>query len=101
MNLFKTLLENRRFKDLKKVIDSFEAFYRAEKGQVTCSVQTVAELSGTQKKAVEASLQARADKGAKLIVTYTTNPQLMGGMAVRMGEQVFDLSVATKVERLS
>lgn len=44
-----TLLENRRLSQLKKMVDNFEAFYRAEKGQVVCQVTSPAELSAPEK----------------------------------------------------
>merc|ERR1712014_208403 len=42
----------------------------------------------------------RAEKGSTLIMEYDVNPAIMGGLVVKMGEAVFDMSVQTKLERL-
>lgn len=59
VNYLKTLLENRRLPQLKKMIDNFENFYRAEKGQMMCQVTSVAELSAAQKTKVRRTMGLR------------------------------------------
>ena len=86
-----TLLENRRLNDLDKMVTAFEGFYRAELNQVVCQVTSAKELDSSAKSKVEGALKARAGSGAKLIVSYDTNPGIMGGLQVKMGEQVLDL----------
>ena len=61
---------------------------------------SVAELPAGERSKVEAALQKKAGSGSKLIVTYETNPALMGGLLVSMGDAVFDLSVSTKLDKL-
>jgi len=99
-NFLKVLVENRRINRLGKMIDSFEEFYRAEKGQVLCKVMSAAELDAGQKTKVQGALQARAGKDAKLILEYEVNPALLGGLTVKLGDQVFDMSVQSKLDRL-
>ena len=53
MNYLKTLLENRRLSQLKRMIDNYEQFYRAEKNQVICQVTTVKELADKEKQMVQ------------------------------------------------
>lgn len=99
-NLLKLMVENRRIHELDKFIDVFEMFYRVEKGQVVCHVTSAKELTGDQKSQVADALKTRA-KGAQTIVSYATNPAMMGGLAVKMGDQVLDFSVQSKLERLT
>lgn len=98
-NYLRCLLENRRLNQLKKMIDNFENFYRAEKGEVMCTVTSVKELSSGEKSKVEKSLAARA-QGAKIMVSYNTNDAILGGLVVKMGEQVLDFSVSSRLDRL-
>merc|ERR1719171_128389 len=100
VNFLKVLIENKRIGMIGKVIESFEAMYRAEKGQVMCKVTSAAELSSGHKKEVAAALQKRAGASAKLMLDYDVNPALLGGLVVKMGDAVFDYSIQTKVERL-
>merc|ERR1712217_701253 len=100
VNFLKVLVENKRIHKLPRMIDLFETFYRAEKGLVLCQVSSAAELTSTQKTAVKDAMQRRAENGATLIMEYTTNPALLGGLVVKMGEAVLDQSVSTRLERL-
>ena len=99
-NFLGTLLENSRLHELEKMIASFEGFYHAEMGQVICVVTAPKELTAPEQGKVKAALQARAGASAKLIVSYKVNDSLLGGLQVKMGEQVFDYSVASRLERL-
>ncbi|PHJ24482.1 atp synthase delta subunit protein [Cystoisospora suis] len=100
-NLLTTLLENKRLPLLAKVVEAFDELYRKEKGELKCVVTSAAPLSPQQQSEVLAALKKRAGGQAKkLLVDYVVNPQLMGGLVVRLGEQVLDFSVASRLERL-
>jgi len=99
VNYLKVLLENKRLFQLKKMINNFETFYRAEKGQMLCQVISAITLSKDEKGLVEAALASKA-KGSKLIITYTENPGIEGGLLVKIGESVLDFSVSSKLDRV-
>merc|ERR1719226_248891 len=100
VNFLKVLVENKRITMLARVIDLFEVFYRAEKGMVLCQVTSAAALTDGQKGQVKAAMTQRAADGSTIIMEYTTNPAILGGLVVKMGDAVFDNSVATRLERL-
>merc|ERR1719277_2272685 len=100
LNFLKVLIENKRMHLLAKMIDMFEMFYRAEKGLVLCKVTSAATLTSAQQSDVKKAMEKRAEKGSTLIMEYDVNPAIMGGLVVKMGEAVFDMSVQTKLERL-
>jgi F-type H+-transporting ATPase subunit O len=100
MNYIMVLLENKRLHELERMVKAFEAFYRAENNQIVCQVTSEKELSSSEKSSVVAALQARAGDSAKLMTTYDVNPSVMGGLMVKLGDQVFDFTVATKLEKL-
>jgi len=100
INFMKVMVENKRVHLLPRVIDLFENFYRAEKGLVLCKVSSAAPLSSAQQSQVKDAMQKRAEKGATLIMEYNTNPALLGGLVVKMGEAVLDFSTSTRLERL-
>merc|ERR1719502_245740 len=100
INFLKVLIENKRMYLLKRMIDLYEVFYRAEKGLVPCTVTSASPLSSSQQSEVESAMQKRAGADKKLIMEYNTNPALLGGLVVKMGEAVFDNSVSTRLERL-
>eukprot|EP00931_Biecheleriopsis_adriatica_P035851 TRINITY_DN2065_c0_g1_i1.p1 TRINITY_DN2065_c0_g1~~TRINITY_DN2065_c0_g1_i1.p1 ORF type:complete len:231 (+),score=77.06 TRINITY_DN2065_c0_g1_i1:82-774(+) len=100
VNFLKVLVENKRAHLLSRMIDLFENFYRAEKGLVLCKVTSAAPLSSAQQAQVKEAMTKRAEKGSTLIMEYNTNPALLGGLVVKMGEAVLDQSVSTRLERL-
>ena len=99
VNFLNLLVENKRLNELKKIVDAFEVSYREEKGQVLCVVASAAELSEADKTKVEKALKQRA-KDKQIILSFDTNPALMGGLLVKMGDAVFDFSVSSKIDRL-
>lgn len=100
VNFLKVLIENRRISMVGKIIDLFETFYRTETGQLLCTVTSAVELTDKQKTQVKSAMVKRAEKGSTLIMEYDTNPALMGGLVVKMGEAVLDQSTATRLERM-
>mmetsp|Transcript_6984 Transcript_6984/g.10245 ORF Transcript_6984/g.10245 Transcript_6984/m.10245 type:complete len:224 (+) Transcript_6984:108-779(+) len=100
VNFLKVLVENKRVNMLARVVDLFEVFYRAEKGLVLCKVTSASPLSDSQKAQVKKAMEARAEKGSQMIMEYNTNASIMGGLVVKMGDAVFDNSVATRLERI-
>jgi len=100
MNFMKVLVENKRMYLLVRMIDMYEAFYRAEMGLVVCKVTSASPLTDSQQMQVKAAMEKRAEPGSTLIMEYTTNPALLGGLVVKMGEAVFDNSVSMRLERL-
>merc|ERR1719265_2985673 len=100
VNFLKVLVENKRMNLLGKMIDLFEVFYRAEKGLIPCKVTSAAELSSYEMDEAKAAMEKRAEPGQTLIMEFATNPAILGGLQVKMGEAVYDFSVSTKLERL-
>mmetsp|Transcript_113329 Transcript_113329/g.241851 ORF Transcript_113329/g.241851 Transcript_113329/m.241851 type:complete len:221 (+) Transcript_113329:65-727(+) len=100
LNFLKVLIENKRMHLLPRMIDLFETLYRAEKGLVMCKVTSAAPLTSAQQTQVKKAMEQRAEKGSQLIMEYSTNPALLGGLVVKMGEAVLDNSVQTRLERL-
>lgn len=100
LNFLKVLIENKRMSKLEKIIDIYEAFYRAQKGLILCKVTSATTLTAAQQTEVKTAMEKRAEKGSTLLMEYNTNPAILGGLVVKMGEAVLDNSVATRLERL-
>merc|ERR1719382_1910399 len=92
VNFLKVLVENKRIHMLARIVDLFEVMYRSEKGLVLCKVTSAAALSSSQQAEVKKAMEKRAEKGSTLIMEYATNPAILGGLVVKMGEAVFDNS---------
>merc|ERR1712136_587276 len=49
---------------------------------------------------VQAAVEKRAEPGSQLLMEFNTNPALLGGLVVKLGESVYDQSVASRLERM-
>lgn len=99
-NFLCTVAENKRMGDLPKILSSFEELYRASRGEVRCFITSAQELTSGQKKEVIAALQKRAGPKATILADFTTSPSIAGGLLVRMGDEVLDYTIATRIESL-
>lgn len=99
-NFLCTVAENKRMACLPKILSSFEQLYRATRGEIRCFVTSAQELTSGQKKDIIASLQKRAGSKATILAEFNTSPNIRGGLLVRMGDEVLDYSIATRVESL-
>jgi ATP synthase F1 delta subunit len=98
-NFLSVLLENQRLTDLVEIVNCFEELYRKDLGQVICTVTSAADLTNAQRKLVEEAISARMS-GKKLVVSYDVSPTVLGGLVVKIDDQVLDYSVSSKVDRL-
>ncbi|GFE54034.1 ATP synthase delta subunit [Babesia ovis] len=94
------LFEQRRSGDLPKLAQLFETLYMATKGEVKCFAHSAVELSPKHKTALEAALKKRLGDSLKPALSYNVNPNLIGGLVVRIGDQVIDASVSSKLDRM-
>lgn len=98
-NFLNLLLENQRLAELTSIVNNFEELYRKELGQVLCTVTSSADLTNAQRKLVEEAISTRM-KGKKLVVSYDVSNSILGGLVVKIEDQVLDYSVSSKVDRL-
>lgn len=99
-NFLCTVAENKRMADLPKMLSTFEELYRATRGEVRCFVTSAQELTSGQKKDVIAALQKRAGPKATILADFNVSPSISGGLLVRMGDEVLDYTIATRVDSL-
>jgi F-type H+-transporting ATPase subunit delta len=97
-NLALLLAERGRFAILPSVAAEYDALVRESRGIVAATVTTPAPLSEKELAAVRARVEQLA--GANVELTTTTDPRLLGGLTVRIGDDLIDASVQGRLERL-
>ena len=97
-NFLGLMAANRRLSALPKALASFEALLADKRGEATASVIAAAPLSEAQKRALTDALAAAA--GKKIHVTVDVDPDLIGGLVVKMGSKMIDASVRAKLSTL-
>ncbi|MBE6452522.1 MAG: ATP synthase F1 subunit delta [Alphaproteobacteria bacterium] len=92
------LRQNRRLCYLDIISDEFVHLYYKHNDIAEVEVESVKALSAGQNKKMLAVLEKQL--GKKAVVTCSINPELIGGLRVRVGSKMFDDSVVTKLNHL-
>jgi F-type H+-transporting ATPase subunit delta len=98
LNLALLLAERGRFAVLPDVSAEYDALVRKSRGIVAATVTTPAPLSAAELKQVTARVEQLA--GAKVELATAADPQLIGGLTIRIGDDLIDASVQGRLQRL-
>ncbi|MEO5720063.1 MAG: ATP synthase F1 subunit delta [Chthoniobacterales bacterium] len=95
--LVKTLIEQKP-RNYLKILDAYKRLLRLEVEKRSATIESATEL------APEASAQLvqnlRRKYGLDLTMNFIVNPELLGGMRIRVGSDVWDSSVRNRLQRL-
>ena len=97
-NLFSLMVRRGRFEQLPAVIREFRRLYRLREGIVLATVTSAAALDVAEIQALQTRLEATT--GKRIELSQEVDPELLGGVQVRVGDQLIDGSVAGRLERL-
>lgn len=98
-NFLGVLAQNRRLGDLPKVIRAFRALAAQHRGEITAEVASAHPLDDDQVAALKQQLRTRV--GRDVAVDLSVDPQLLGGLVVRIGSQMIDSSIRTRLNSLA
>lgn len=93
------IVANRRLFALPAVIATFLAKFAEYKGEIRAEVTAAQPLSAVQQAAIKMTLEAATDR-KKVLFNVKVEPALLGGMVVKLGSQMLDSSLRTKLQRL-
>ncbi len=94
-----TIVRAGRQADLDKILAWFLQAVRAYRHIGTAYVTSAIALSDAQKRAVEAKLLQITDNVSYEII-YSVDPELIGGMVIRIGDRVVDSSIRSQLETM-
>lgn len=97
-NLVLLLASKNHIHFLPEVIAEFDQYARRTLAGKRATVTSAVPLIESEKRALETKL--RAQFGNDLGFEYAVNPEILGGMIVRVGDKVIDGSVAGKLAEL-
>ena len=83
----------------QRIVTAFAAIAAAYRGEVTAEVTSAHPLNDDQLAALAAKLQAREGRAVKL--SARVDPELLGGLVVRIGSQQIDSSIRTRLNSLA
>jgi len=98
INLVLLMVRRGRPGAIDRMIERFTELLRRHRGIALAEVRTALPLADGQR--AELVSQLRTLTGSKIEVDETVDPDLIGGIAVRIGDQLYDASVRSRIERL-
>lgn len=96
-SLVKMLIEKKP-RNYIKVLDAYKRLLRLEVEKRSATIETASELAPDASAEITRNLKQKY--GADLSTEFVLNPELLGGMRIRVGNDVWDSSVRNRLERL-
>ncbi|WP_422647828.1 F0F1 ATP synthase subunit delta [Cupriavidus sp. H18C1] len=89
------LVDNDRLTVLPEIAEQFHALKNAQEGSADVEITSAFPLDGAPLTDLIASLERKF--GRKLVPTVTVDPSLIGGVRVKVGDEVLDTSVRARL----
>jgi len=93
------LAQNRRLRQLGNVIRAFNTLAARHRGEITAEVTSAHPLDDGQVDAIKQNLRTRM--GRDIAVEMNVDPAILGGLVVKIGSQMIDGSIRTKLNNLA
>lgn len=93
------LAENRRLSQLPAVIRAYETLLSNHRGEVRAEVVSAHPLDAGQVDALQKTLRTRV--GREVALEAKVDPAILGGLVVKIGSQMIDSSIRTKLNTLA
>lgn len=98
-NFVGTVAANGRARDLPAMASAFLAELAARRGETTATVTSAVPLSPAQLQQLSDSLRSVLGSN-KVSIDARVEPDILGGLVVKVGSRLFDSSVRSKLQRL-
>ena len=98
-NFLGVLAQNRRLSQLPAIIRAFRQLAAQHRGETTAEVVSAHPLDAEQVDALKAQLRTRL--GRDVTVDLSVDPSLLGGLVVKIGSQMIDSSIKTRLNSLA
>ena len=98
-NFLGVLADNRRLNQLPAIIRAFRDLAARQRGEIAAEVVSAHPLSNDQVEALKAQLRTRT--GRDVTLDRSVDPSLLGGLVVKIGSQMIDSSIKTRLNTLA
>ncbi len=93
-----TLLAEKKPRGYVEILSRLHRLVKLELARRSVRVENAVETSPAQQNGIRANLEKQYGSG--LDIQYFINPQLIGGMRIQVGSDLYDGSVKTRLEKL-
>ena len=98
-NFLGVLAENRRLGQLPAIVRAFRLLASRHRGEMTAEVASAHPL--TEDQVHELKHQLRLRVGREVNMDFSVDPELLGGLVVRIGSTMIDSSIRTRLNTLA
>jgi F-type H+-transporting ATPase subunit delta len=91
------LLQHHRINDIDAIVDALHAYVNAALGVAVAEVRSAKPLSADEIRELADTLSSKV--GKKVELDIKTDPKLLGGFVVKIGSEIWDASVAGKINK--
>jgi F-type H+-transporting ATPase subunit delta len=98
-NFIRLLVRNGRLSVLDDVAKQYESLKADDEGVVSAIIKSAFDLDETQVRAITEILSKKLEK--KISPSVTTDPNLIGGIKVYVGDKVWDASVRGRLQHMA
>ena len=97
-NFIAVLIDHRRIAALALIVRQFQAELDTQLGFAEASITSARQLSDAEKRELELRIEQMT--GKKVRATYAADPQLLGGVVVRLDSTIYDGSVRGQLQKM-
>ena len=98
VNFLALVAQNRRLFAVRDMIKAFFVLLAQHRGEVTANVASASKLSAAQEKSLKTALKSAI--GQDVQIDTTVDPELLGGLVVKVGSRMIDTSLRTKLNNM-
>lgn len=99
LNTLMILIDRHRQDQMVEVVDQFVGLSNEEHGIADAKVYSIRPLTEAESEELSASFAAKVDKKS-LRIQNIVDPELLGGLKIRIGNRIYDGSLRGKLNRL-
>ena len=96
--LLEILAENKRLNLLESIYELYQDLIEKHRGQNSIEVFVANNPSNEAKENIEKKLKSTYGEDAN--ISFSKDPEIMGGLSIKIGDETFDLSIRAKVNKL-
>jgi len=101
INFMGVIADGSRLKRTNGIINAFNSIMRARRGEVDCTIITAKPLDAATMKSLTSTLKKFVSATETLKIETKTDPSLVGGMVINLGDYFIDMSTSTKIKKIS
>jgi F-type H+-transporting ATPase subunit O len=100
-NLIITMSANGRVGEINRVVEAFTDFMETSRGVLKARIVSAEPLNKKSLDTIQAAVISMAGAGKKANLEVIVDSTILGGLQIQIGEKFLDLSVASRLNKLS